>query len=136
MNLLTKTKKVCYYENAMKELIQNPTKGYLIAFGLITVILSLIKLSYGIGFILGIVFSIININVLISQINQMMFEKKFNPWIGIPLYMLKTFILVIPMFLSVLYPNWINLFAVVGGLLSPKLKFYIDELFLKKENHD
>lgn len=119
----------------MKELTQSSTKGYWIAFGLIMVSLTIINISYGIGYGLGVLTSIISLKVLIYQIDQMMFFKKFNAWIGIPLYMLKSIMFVLPMVAAILWPNWINLFATVAGLLSPKFMFYITELFLKKESH-
>lgn len=117
----------------MKELTQSSTKGFWIAIGIITIILTILNKSYGLGYALGIVTSVLNLKLLVYQIDQMMFFKKFNAWIGIPLYMLKSFMFVIPMVAAILWPHWINLFAAVAGLLSPKFMFYINELFLKKE---
>ncbi len=127
---------MCYYEKAMKELLKSSTKAYLIAMGLIAICLSVINKSYGLGYLLGILTSLFNLQLLINQIDQMLFEKKFNAWIGIPLYMLKSILFVVPMVLAIIWPDWLNLFAVVAGLLSPKFIFYINELFIKKEQHD
>lgn len=119
----------------MNELTQSSTKGYWIAMGIITIILSVINMTYGIGYGLGVLTSVLSLELLVYQIDQMMFFKKFNPWIGIPFYILKSFLFVLPMLAAILWPNWINLFAVVAGLLSPKFIFYIKELFFKKESH-
>ncbi len=119
----------------MKELTQSSTKGFWIATGLITLSLTIINISYGIGYGLGIITSLLSLKLLVYQIDQMMFYKKFNAWIGIPFYILKSFLFVIPMVAAILWPNWINLFAAVAGLLSPKLMFYISELLIKKESH-
>lgn len=120
----------------MKEFTQTSSKKVWLIFILTFVALTFFKIGYGLGFALGVITSVVNLKLLIYQIDQMMFFKKFNAWIGIPFYIFKSFIYVLPMIASLLWPEWFNLYTVVGGLLSPKFLFYFNELLLKKETHD
>lgn len=117
----------------MHELLRTSSKVYWVIIVSISLILLLIKITLGLGYIIGIATSTLSMKLLITQIDQMFFYKKFNAWIGIPLYILKSFLFTLPMTISIVWPQWVNLYAVVAGLLSPKFIFYIQEFIFKKE---
>lgn len=101
----------------------------------VSIILSFFNLSWSFGFSSGWIISSLNLMILEIQIDHMMFFKKFNYWTGIPLYIFKSFSFGIPFVVAILWPQWFNLSAALGGLISLKVLFYIVEFTLKKETH-
>jgi hypothetical protein len=92
--------------------------------------------SYAFGFIMGAITSMINLEVLVHQVDSLLFYKKFNPWIGIPIYILKSLSFMLPLTIALMWSKWFNLFAVIAGLLSIKVLFYSQEFIFKKALHD
>lgn len=120
----------------MKDLFNKNTRWILMTYTIVILALGFIDLSYAFGFLIGSLTSIFNLEVLVHQIDNMLFHKKFNPWIGIPIYILKSLSFILPLSIALMWPKWFNLFAVIAGLLSIKILFYAQEFIFKKELHD
>lgn len=120
----------------MKDLFNQNTQWVLISILAFMLILGMLNLSYALGYMMGALTSIFNLEILVHQIDSMLFDRKFNPWLGIPIYILKSLSFMIPLAIALALPKWFNLFAVIVGLLSIKILFYTQEFFFKKALHD
>lgn len=108
----------------MNELFGNNKKLVIIIQLVIAIGLGLIKLSWGLGFLVGVLVSLLNVYLLEWQIDGMFFHRKFNKLLGILFYTLKSFIWLIPLVVAFFYPYWINIFSTAAGILFYKYLFY------------
>ena len=119
----------------MKEFFGQKSPIILILSGVIVLILSLIRLSWGVGFLLGVSVMLVNLLLIQIHVDQLMFTRKTKFLGNFFYYTLANMMLGVPMLISVLYPAKSNLLAAAFGLLFLKYAFYIYEIFFKKKEN-
>ncbi len=98
----------------------------------ISIALSFFGIRYGVGFLVGIVIGQINLRLTINYVDNLLFEGKFAK-MSFLIYVLFNYgLMILAFFLSVIYPQWINIYMVALGLIMLKLVIYFKEIVLYK----
>lgn len=98
----------------------------------ITIILMIMKYTWGVGFFFGIVTMITNLVLVQRHVDGLLFNQKSYAFSNFVFYFLVNAMLGLPMLISGLYPDKSNILAVALGELSLKYAFYIKEIFFRK----
>jgi hypothetical protein len=99
----------------------------------VALILGLFYRNLGIGLFLGLLVGEANLWVTSNYVDNLFFKGEFTI-ISFILYALLNYSLMILAFLlSVLYPNWVNIYMVAVGLFMLKLVMYARELLFYKK---
>lgn len=109
-------------------------KNYVLLFGaLITLTLLLINKAYGLGFLSGLVISIFNTWLIEGYSYRILASREYRSFPGFLFYMFRSFLLVVPFILTLVWPELINVFAAVFGILYFKILLFASVLIQKKE---
>ncbi|MBS3991627.1 MAG: ATP synthase subunit I [Erysipelothrix sp.] len=98
----------------------------------IAIIVSIIKLNIGIGFIVGLTASLVHQLLFARYVDKILFEEKFSVFIFTIGYIFRFMILAAAIASAFLLPDYISIYGVIFGLFVLKLWLYVKELALKK----
>ncbi len=96
-------------------------------------VLTFYRLSWGVGFLIGLLISVLNMFLIESFINRLFAEKIYRPFPGYLLYLLRSSFLFIPFVLALRWPTIVNVFTAVCGILFTKFVLFASVLMPKKE---
>ena len=99
------------------------TRVLLSALG-VALILGVIKIDLGGGFLAGLVFSAINLFRMESFTDDLLHYRSYNKILGYLFFVSGNFLLVVPFALAYFFPQWINVFTVAFGALYFKLVLF------------
>lgn len=108
----------------MSSLFGKKTPYVLISTVLVALVLTVIRLDWGGGFVAGLVFSIINLVRMESFTDDLLHYRSYNKILGYLFFVSGNFILIIPFVLAYFLPQWINVFTVAFGALYLKLVLF------------
>jgi hypothetical protein len=117
----------------MKTLFGNKTLIILILGISIGFALGVYQLSYGLGFIAGLMVSIMSLTLIESYTDRLLKSREYRPFPGFLLYLLRSLILIVPFALALRWPNLFNVFTGVAGILYFKLILFGSVLLPTKE---
>ncbi len=98
----------------------------------IGLILTFYRVSYGVGFLIGFLISILNMILIESFINRIFAQKIYRPFPGYLLYLLRSSFLFIPFVMALKWPEIVNVFTAVAGILFYKFILFASVLMPKK----
>ena len=100
---------------------------------LLSIVACLWNVQIGAGIMLGLIFGLIHHLALSSFISMMLGMRRFNQFLFI-LYFLGNFgMLVIPLYIGSVYPDFVNVFGAAFGLLLHKIMIYVESIFLRRK---
>jgi hypothetical protein len=116
-----------------QDYIKEMSKKTLIIGGLASVVLGLFQYNLGIGLLIGLVVGRLNLWGTTNYVDNLLFNRDFV-LSSFLLYTVLNYGLMISAFLlSVLFPNWVNIYMVALGLFMLKLVVYVKEIaYFKK----
>lgn len=92
------------------------------------------RMSYGLGFLIGLGTSLINTGLISAYVDRVLSSRDYRPFPGILLYLLRSLILMFPFALVLKWPDYINVFCAVAGILYFKAILFGSVLLPRKEN--
>jgi len=92
------------------------------------------RLSFGIGFLIGLGTSMINTGLISVYVDRVLTSRSYRVFPGILLYVLRSMILMFPFALVLKWPNYVNVFCAVAGILYFKAVLFGSVLLPRKEN--
>lgn len=108
----------------MSALFGKKTPHVLISALIVALVLAVIKIDLGGGFVAGLTFSAINLYRMESFTDDLMHYKSYNKILGYLFFVSGNFILIAPFVLAYFFPQWINVFTVAFGALYFKLVLF------------
>lgn len=108
----------------MNSLFGKKTTAVLISAVAVALVLAVIKIDLGGGFITGLVFSAINLYRMESFTEDLLHYRSYNKILGYLFFLSGNLILIIPFALAYFFPQWINVFTVAFGALYFKLVLF------------
>lgn len=117
----------------MKVYFGDQTLKFIFLGFIIALSLSVMNFTWGTGYLLGISTMLVNIMMIERHVDNLLFNQRNSTFGNIIFFTLANALLTLPLLLSVLYPDKVNIFAATAGLLFYKYIFYIKEIFFKKE---
>lgn len=103
--------------------------GVLIGCGLIYV-----DISYGVGFLSGLIISEIYLWVLNAYMAHALSKQAYQWKSGLLVFMARNLLLFVPFVLTLVYPAYVNIFAAVIGLTYFKVCIYIKYLLFRDKD--
>lgn len=100
---------------------------------LLTLILYFIDKGYGLGFLAGLIISIINTQLIEGYSYRILAVREYRSFPGFLFYLFRSFLLVIPFILTLIWPEYINIFAAVFGILYFKIVLFASVLTQGRE---
>jgi len=100
---------------------------------LITLFLLFINKAFGIGFLLGVIISLVNMVLIEIYSHQILSQKEYRSFPGFLFYLFRSFLLVIPFILTLVWPDFVNVFAAVMGILYFKIILFGSVLIQRRE---
>jgi hypothetical protein len=73
--------------------------------------------SIGVGFMVGVMASAINLVRLEAYTEELFHDRKYNRFFGFLFFMFSQFVLLIPFALAYFVPQWVNVIAAAAGVL-------------------
>lgn len=107
------------------------SKELKILYGL-AIIVSIVKLNLGVGFIVGLTASLIHQLLFAQYVDKILFEEKFSVFVFIIGYIFRFMILAAAIASAFLLSDYVSIYGVIFGLFVLKLLLYVKELALKK----
>lgn len=110
-------------------------KKNIVLFGgvFITLVLFAFKVEYGLGFFIGMVISMINTWLIEGYSYRILATREYRSFPGFLFYLFRSFLLVIPFILTLIWPQFVNVFAAVSGILYFKMILFGSVLFGRRE---
>lgn len=108
----------------MNSLFGNKTTHVLLGALGVVLILGMIKINLGGGFLAGLIFSTINLVRMESFTDDLLHYRNYNKILGYLFFVSGNFLLVVPFALAYFFPQWINVFTVAFGALYFKLVLF------------
>lgn len=118
----------------MDDFLSSHVKGSLRSGLILGILLVVIKVNWGIGFLAGFTASLINFQLTSNYVSGILHLRGHNRFITYLFFAGATLFLGVPMAIAVIFPSWVNIFAVAAGLMFFKFRLFAKELlFHKKE---
>lgn len=76
--------------------------------------------SIGVGFVVGVAASVINLMRLEAYTEELFHYRKYNKFFGFLFFMFSQFVLLVPFVLAYFFPQWVNVVAAAVGVLYLK----------------
>lgn len=73
--------------------------------------------SMGLGFMVGVLVSAINLVRLEAYTDELFHYRKYNKFFGFLFFMLSQLVLLVPFVLAYFFPQWVNVIAATAGVL-------------------
>jgi hypothetical protein len=108
----------------MRSLFGKKTTPVLLSALGVALVLAVIKIDLGGGFVAGLVFSAINLYRMESFTDDLLHYRSYNKFVGYLFFVSGNFILIVPFVLAYFFPQWINVFTVAFGALYFKLVLF------------
>lgn len=100
---------------------------------LITLILLFINKAYGLGFLIGVIISMVNMFLIEIYSRQILSQQEYRSFPGFLFYLFRSFLLVIPFILTLVWPEFVNVFAAVMGILYFKIILFSTVMIQRRE---
>jgi hypothetical protein len=107
------------------------SKELKVMYGL-AIIICVVKLNLGVGFIVGLTASLIHQMLFAKYVDKILFEEKFSVLVFIIGYLFRFMILAVAVASAFLLSDYVSIYGVIFGLFVLKLWLYVKELSLKK----
>jgi len=95
--------------------------------------MSLYKISFGLGFLSGMLISIINTLLLEYYTWKILSTRDYRAFSGFIFTLFRNFLLMVPFIFSLKWPNAFNIFTAVFGVLYFKIILFGSVFYPKKE---
>jgi hypothetical protein len=110
-------------------------KNYVLLGGiLIGIILGFYRINLGLGFIVGFIISIVNMTLLEFYTAKILSQKDYRSFAGYLFYLFRNSLLIIPFVLSLVWPEFINVFSAVAGILYIKVILFASVLLPQRKD--
>jgi len=73
--------------------------------------------SIGVGFLVGVIVSAINLVRFEAFTEELFHYRKYNKFFGFLFFMFSQFVLLVPFALAYFFPQWVNVIAATVGIL-------------------
>ena len=117
----------------MKILFGNDSTRIKILGVLIGVGLLLINRTYSLGFLVGLAISEVYLQVLNMFVARALSQQRYNWRNGTLIFVARNLLLLVPFILALKFPEYINVFTAILGLLYFKVCIYIKYLFFREK---
>jgi len=100
---------------------------------LIGTLLGIIKISYGFGFLLGLLISLISTILLDYYTARIISLRHYRPVSGYLFFIFRNLLLVIPFIFALKWPAYFNIFTAVAGILYLKVILFGSVFIVRKD---
>jgi hypothetical protein len=117
--------KILFAQNSMKVRILGVLIGMLLIFG---------DISYSIGFFIFLAISEVYISILNVFLSQALAQRYYSNGTNTLIFVSRNILLVIPFVLTLVFPELVNIYTAVLGLVYFKVCIYIKYLFFRDKD--
>ncbi len=109
-------------------------KNYVVLGGcLIGILLGIVKISFGLGFLTGLAISVLSTILLDLYTKKIMFLRNYRPISGYLFFLSRNLFLLVPFIFALKWPTYFNIFTAIAGILYFKVILFGSVFIARKD---